>query len=87
MRYRFGDVELSLLSAFAHFQTAQDIGLAELRVELMFPTDEPTRAALAALDRKSSARPVHIGSPVVLYPFVCAVPPAPVLIAPPLERL
>lgn len=46
VHYRVGGTELSLLSAFAHFQTAQDIGLAELRVELMFPADEATRAAL-----------------------------------------
>ena len=48
VRYRVDGMEFSLLSAFAHFQTAQDIGLAELRVELMFPADEPTRTALVA---------------------------------------
>ena len=47
VHYRMGEVTLSLMSAFAHFQTAQDIGLAELRVELMFPADEATRALLA----------------------------------------
>ena len=49
IRYRWGDAELSLLSAFAHFHTAEDIGLAELRVELMFPADDATRTALVAM--------------------------------------
>lgn len=47
-RIRLGDVRLSFLSTIAQFGTAEDITLAELRVELMFPADEATRAALAA---------------------------------------
>ena len=57
VRYAVGGVELSLMSAFAHFQTAQDIGLAELRVELMFPADEATRVALT--DPAGAGRPVE----------------------------
>ena len=53
VRYRVGGTELSLLSAFAHFQTAQDIALSEWRVELMFPADEGTRTILT----KTAASP------------------------------
>ena len=55
VRYRMGGAQLSLVSAFAHFQTAQDIGLAELRVELMFPADEATRETLLAMADSGSA--------------------------------
>ncbi|MDD9909589.1 MAG: helix-turn-helix transcriptional regulator [Ahrensia sp.] len=50
-RYRFGGSELSLLSTFAQFGTAEDIALNELRIELMFPADEATRLALLALSQ------------------------------------
>ena len=49
-RYRFGDRTLNLFSIFAQFGTVEDIALAEIRVELMFPADEATREALLALD-------------------------------------
>lgn len=45
-RIRLGDTSLSFLSTIAQFGTAEDIALAEIRVELMFPADEVTRAAL-----------------------------------------
>ncbi|MGI9357762.1 MAG: helix-turn-helix domain-containing protein [Rhizobiaceae bacterium] len=48
-RYRFGETELSLLSTFAQFGTAEDIALGELRIEMMFPADEATRQTLLAL--------------------------------------
>ena len=48
-RYRFGETELSLLSTFAQFGTAEDIALGELRIEMMFPADEATRKTLLAL--------------------------------------
>lgn len=46
-RIRMGDARLSFLSTIAQFGTAEDITLAELRVELMFPADEATRAAMS----------------------------------------
>jgi len=48
-RYRFGETELSLLSTFAQFGTAEDIALGELRIEMMFPADEATRRTLLTL--------------------------------------
>lgn len=45
---RIGDARLAFLSTIAQFGTAEDIALAEIRVELMFPADEVTRAALCA---------------------------------------
>lgn len=49
--YRFGDLELSLFSTISQFGSAEDIALSEMRIELMFPADEPTRLALLALDQ------------------------------------
>ena len=49
-RYRAGDRVLAFFSTLAQFGTAEDIALAELRIELMFPADEATRAILEALD-------------------------------------
>ena len=49
IRYRMGDLVLSLFSAFSHFVTARDVALAELRVETMFPADEETRLRLLEL--------------------------------------
>ncbi len=48
-QYRFGETELSLLSTFAQFGSAQDIALGELRIEMMFPADTATRETLLAL--------------------------------------
>ena len=48
IRYRLGDLELSLFSSFSHFTSARDVALAELRVEMMFPADDATRARLLA---------------------------------------
>ncbi|MGR3436323.1 MAG: helix-turn-helix domain-containing protein [Shimia sp.] len=50
VRYRVGGIELSFFSALAQFHTAQDVGFAELAVELMFPADETTRLALAGAE-------------------------------------
>lgn len=49
-RYRAGDSVLSLFSTIAQFGTAEDVALAELRIELLFPADEPTRQALMGMD-------------------------------------
>lgn len=54
-RYRLGDVGLSLLSAFSQFGTAEDIALADLRVELMFPADDATRLTLEAMAPRSNS--------------------------------
>ncbi|MEO0680842.1 MAG: transcriptional regulator, partial [Pseudomonadota bacterium] len=48
-RWRAGGATLSLFSTLAQFGSAEDIALAELRIELMFPADARTRAALEAL--------------------------------------
>lgn len=45
-RYRAGDVTLSFLSTIAQFGTAEDIALADLKIEMMFPADETTRCML-----------------------------------------
>ena len=47
-RYRVNDVTLSLFSTIAQFGLTEDIVLAELKIELMFPADEITRQMLIA---------------------------------------
>ena len=47
-RYRAGDRVLSLFSTIAQFGAPEDMTLAELRIEMMFPADEATRQALLA---------------------------------------
>ncbi|MEM7091839.1 MAG: helix-turn-helix transcriptional regulator [Actinomycetota bacterium] len=41
---RIGDTCLALFSTIAQFGTAEDLAIAELRIELFFPADEPTRS-------------------------------------------
>ncbi len=48
-RYRAGEMVLSFLSTIAQFGTANDIALSELKIELMFPADETTRAVLVSM--------------------------------------
>jgi transcriptional regulator with XRE-family HTH domain len=45
-RYRAGDMTLSLFSTIAQFGTAEDIALADLKIEMLFPADETTRRVL-----------------------------------------
>lgn len=45
-RYQAGEGTLSLFSTIAQFGKAEDIALAELKIELMFPADEVTREML-----------------------------------------
>ena len=45
-RYRAGDMTLALFSTIAQFGSAEDIALADLRLEMMFPTDDATRNLL-----------------------------------------
>ena len=47
-QFRAGDVVLSLFSTIAQFGSTEDIALADLKIELMFPADEFTRQALQA---------------------------------------
>ncbi len=44
-----GETTLSLFSTIAQFGTAEDIALADLRIEMYFPADEATRLALAEI--------------------------------------
>jgi len=46
IQFRSRDVILSLFSTIAQFGTAEDIALADLRIEMYFPADEETRQAL-----------------------------------------
>jgi transcriptional regulator with XRE-family HTH domain len=48
--YRAGGLELSLFSTIAQFGSAEDIALADLKIELMFPADAATRNALTAME-------------------------------------
>ena len=41
--------ELSFLSTVAHFGTSEDVTIRDLRLELLFPADDATREAIAAL--------------------------------------
>jgi transcriptional regulator with XRE-family HTH domain len=47
--YRAGGLELSLFSTLAQFGSTEDVALADLRIELMFPADEASKAALVQL--------------------------------------
>ncbi len=40
---------LSFLSAVAHFGTSEDVTVRDMRLELLFPADDETRAAISAL--------------------------------------
>lgn len=42
-RYRVGDTVMSLFSTIAQFGAAEDITLADLRIEMMFPADAATK--------------------------------------------
>lgn len=49
LRLRLDDQELALFSVISEFTSAQDAGLAELKIELMFPADDASRGLLEAL--------------------------------------
>ncbi len=48
-RYNLNGREFSFFSTFTQFGTAEDIALSEMKIEMMFPADEQTRALLEAL--------------------------------------
>ena len=49
IRYMLGGQVFSVFSTIAQFGTAEDIALADLRIELLFPADEETEAAFEAM--------------------------------------
>mgnify|MGYP001829145186 CR=1 FL=1 len=50
-RYRAGAGTLSFFSTLAQFGTPEDIAVAELKIEMMFPADDATRDALLAMQQ------------------------------------
>ncbi|NJO38015.1 MAG: helix-turn-helix domain-containing protein [Rhizobiales bacterium] len=48
-RYRANGMTLSFLSTIAQFGTAEDIALADLKIEMLFPADEATRQMLVTM--------------------------------------
>jgi len=49
IQFKAGDMIMSLFSTIAQFGTAEDIALADLRIEMYFPADEETRQVLMGL--------------------------------------
>ena len=47
--YRMGDRVLSLFSTLAQFGTAEDLMLADLQMEFLFPADDDTRKCIEAM--------------------------------------
>lgn len=47
--FQIDDLRVSLFSTIAHFGSAEDIALADHRIELFFPADTATRELLASL--------------------------------------
>jgi hypothetical protein len=41
--------DLGFLSTIAQFGTSQDVTIRDLRLELLFPADDATRAAMVAM--------------------------------------
>ncbi len=48
-RYRANGMVFSFFSTIAQFGSAEDIALADLKIELMFPADEKTKSVLMAM--------------------------------------
>lgn len=48
-RYRLGKTTMSFFSTISQFGTAEDIALADWKIEHFFPADEPTREMLISL--------------------------------------
>lgn len=47
--YRMGDKRLALFSTYAQFGNAEEVALAEMKIELMFPADAEAEALLRGL--------------------------------------
>ncbi|MEV0720509.1 helix-turn-helix transcriptional regulator [Asanoa sp. NPDC050611] len=56
LRLRRGDGELRLMTTLAHFGTAVDVAVSELRLEAFLPADDATAELLADLDRAAASR-------------------------------
>jgi transcriptional regulator with XRE-family HTH domain len=54
-RYNLNGLDVSLFSVLAHFSTAEDIALADLRIELMYPADQKTADFLHSLPQLENA--------------------------------
>jgi transcriptional regulator with XRE-family HTH domain len=54
--YRLGGVRLSLFSTYARFGSAEEVGLADMQIELMFPADPETEAILKRIDSPDTSR-------------------------------
>ncbi len=52
-RYKAGGAVFSFFSTLAQFGSAEDIALAELKIEMMFPADEATGAMLISMERSA----------------------------------
>jgi MmyB-like transcription regulator ligand binding domain len=48
-RYKLGGQVFSVFTTIAQFGTAEDIALADLRIELLFPADDETKVALEGM--------------------------------------
>ncbi len=48
-RYRLGEVVVSLFSTIAHYGSVEDIALADLKIELLFPADEVSKAVFEGM--------------------------------------
>ncbi|MCX7287840.1 MAG: helix-turn-helix domain-containing protein [Rhodobacterales bacterium] len=48
--YRMGDRRLAMFSTYAQFGAAEEVSLADMKIELMFPANEETRLLLQRLD-------------------------------------
>lgn len=47
--YKMGDQRMSFFSTIAQFGSTEDIALSELKIEMLFPTDEGTKLMLEAM--------------------------------------
>lgn len=47
--YKMGDQRMSFFSTIAQFGSVEDIALAELKIEMLFPNDDETKTALEAM--------------------------------------
>jgi transcriptional regulator with XRE-family HTH domain len=47
--YRLGDRRLAMFSTYAQFGAAEDVGLSDMKIELMFPADAEAREVLERL--------------------------------------
>lgn len=48
-RYRLGGQTFSVFTTIAQFGTAEDIAIADLEIELLFPADEATKGLLEGM--------------------------------------